>query len=1074
MKRKSFTLLLFVFLLTMNVFGQKVITGTVTDQEAKPIPGVSVQVKGTKNGTTTGNNGQYTITITKGKFLVFTHVGSVSQERVVGNNTEIDVTLNASTTSLDQVVVVGYGTQKKSDLTGAVSTVDVSKAIGTRPVPDLGRGLQGVVPGLTVTTQSGAIGKAPHIQLRGVIGSLNSGGTQPLILLDNVEIQDLQLLDPNDIESITVLKDAASASIYGTRAAWGVILITTKSGKKGAPNRITYTNNYAWSTPISVPQIADGPAGAEMALAALRRQVPSAQSYSILGASYDDASIQKMKDWQTQYGGQNLGDSMVMGRDFEIRGGLLYFYRPWNVQNMYLNKYSLQQKHNIDVSGGSEKTSYNLGVGYLGEGGVLKINPDHFNRYNISLAVNSTVNKWLDVRSKIMLSNTATTQPYFRLNPPISPWYNLYRYPETYPYGTYQGEPFRNVITEIQQAHMDETKTGLSRIQVGGTLKIIPGLTVDGDYTYSATNTHFHSVGGPTSGINFWTNKLNYQDNFQAAGTDRLIYDSYWNSINTGKFYGTYVKNLGLHSLKLIAGGDIEYYEGYSQGSTRQGLIDPSQGELSLATGDQLVNGSHDHWSTLGYFGRINYSYNEKFLLELNGRFDGSSRFPIKQEWGFFPSMSAGYIITRERFMDFAKPVLSFLKFRGSYGSIGNQDVGAYRFLSIMTAYNSNWWENGVNMRSVSSPTPLSPSLTWESVSTVDFGADARIFNNKLGVTFDWYQRTTNDMITGGVTLPSTFGAESPVRNYGAMQTTGWELGLNWNNTFSNGLTLNLSATLSDFQEKLTKFSNTTMNINGNYQGKDFGEIWGYQTDRFFTQNDFSGQDAQGNWILKPGVPDQSKVNGNVSWFHLQPGDIKYKDVNGDGKVDFGSNTVGDHGDLSVIGNSTPRYQYGFRLGLNFKGFDLSTFIQGVGRRQLWPSGPMFIPGFQYNEAWYANQENYWTPQHQDAFYPTPTNQSGNNNALNFARQTKYLLNMAYTRVKDITIGYRLPDKWSKEFKIPSARIYFSGENLFTFDNISIPIDPEIDYTDEQPDPRSFNRVYPYQKTYSFGLQVTL
>jgi hypothetical protein len=264
------------------------------------------------------------------------------------------------------------------------------------------------------------------------------------------------------------------------------------------------------------------------------------------------------------------------------------------------------------------------------------------------------------------------------------------------------------------------------------------------------------------------------------------------------------------------------------------------------------------------------------------------------------------------------------------------------------------------------------------------------------------------------------------------------------------------------------------MNINGYYQGEVFGEIWGYQTDRFFTANDFSGQDAQGNWILKPGIPDQSKVNGNVSWFHLQPGDIKYKDTNGDGKVDYGSNTLQDHGDLSVIGNSTPRYQYGFRLGLSYQGIDFSTFVQGVGKRQLWPSGPMFIPGFQWNEAWYANQEDYWTPENPNAFYPTPTDQLSNNNALNFAKQTKYLLNMAYTRVKDITVGYSLPEKWSNKLKIPSARIYFSGENLFTFDHISIPIDPEIDYTDEQPDARSFNRVYPYQKTYSFGIQVTL
>jgi TonB-linked SusC/RagA family outer membrane protein len=1075
MIKKIFAFLLCTLLLAFHSSAQQMnVAGKVLDESSHPILGVTVKVKGKATGTTTDAEGNYLIKVIKGQTLIFSSIGSVTEERVVGNGSVINISLTSETKALQNVVVVGYGTQKKSDLTGAVATIDVQKTLGTRPITDLARGLQGATPGLTITTQSGAIGKEAHVQLRGLIGSLNGGGTQPLILLDNVEIQNLEMINPDDIESISILKDAASASIYGTRAAWGVILITSKSGKKGAPTRITYTNNFAWSKPTNVPKIASGPEGAEMALAALRRRVPGSQGYSILGASYDDLSIQKMRDWQAQYSGQDLGDSMVLGRDFEVRGGLLYFYRPWDVGKMYLKNYTLQQKHNINLSGGNDKTSYNLGLGYLGEGGVLKVNPDHFNRYNISLGVNSTVNNWLTVRAKMMLANTNLTQPYFRLNPPISPWYNVYRYPETYPYGTYQGQPFRNIITEVQQAQMEETKSNLSRIQAGGTIKIMPGLTIDGDYTFSATNTHFYSPGGPTSGIDFWTNSLNYKDNFQAATNDRLIYTSSWNAINTGKFYGTFVKNIKLHSFKLIAGGDIEYYQSNSQGATVQGLLVPAQAQIPLATGTQTVSGGATHWSTLGYFGRLNYSYNDKFLLELNGRFDGSSRFPLKQQWGFFPSMSAGYVISKEPFMNFAKPVFSFLKFRGSYGSIGNQDVGAYRFLSIISANNSNWWINGINTRSVSTPGPLSPSLTWESVSTLDLGVDARMLQDQLEVTFDWYKRTTSDMITGGITLPNTFGAASPVRNYGEMQTTGWELGLNWHKTFNNGLTLTVSGSLSNFQEKLTKFANTTMNIGGNYEGKIFGEIWGYETDRFFTKDDFSGQDASGNWILKTNVPDQTKVTGNVSWFHPGPGDIKYQDLNGDGKVDFGSNTLSDHGDLKVIGNSTPRYQYGIRLGANLKGFDFSAFIQGVGKRDLWPSGPQFIPGFQWNEAWYANQQDYWTPERPNAFYPRPTDQVGNNHALNFNVQTKYLLNMAYARMKNITLGYTIPKKWSDKVNMNSTRFYISGENLFELDNISIPIDPETDYTDEQPDPRSFSRVYPFQRTFSFGLQVTL
>ncbi|MEJ7691981.1 TonB-dependent receptor [Daejeonella sp.] len=1075
MKLRLLTLFLCLFILTVQTLAQqKTINGRVTDENSQPLPGVSVKIKGTNSGTSTGIDGSYSITVNQGQTLVFSFLGTTPQEHTVGNGSSLNVSMIENQKSLQEVVIVGYGTQKKADLTGAVSTIDVQKTLGTRPITDLARGLQGAAPGLTITTQSGAIGKNPHIRLRGMVGSLNGGGAEPLVLLDNVEVQNLQMVNPDDIETISVLKDAASASIYGTRAAWGVILITSKSGKKNMPSKISYSNNFSSNAPTSVPEIASAAGGAEMALAALRRRVPGAQNYSILGASFDDESVKKMREWEQLYGGQDLGDEMVLGRDFEMRGGLLFFYRPWDVGEKYLKEYTPQQKHNISVSAGGDKTSYNLGLSYLGQEGVLKVNPDKFVRYNISLGLNSKINSWFDARAKMIVANTNTTQPYFRLNPPISPWYNVYRYPQTYPYGTYQGKPFRNIITEVEQAQMDGTKSNLSRIQVGGTVKVIPGLTIDGDYTYSSTNSHFRSVGGPTSGIDFWTNSLTYKDNFQPAVTDRLIYTSNWNEINTGKLFGTYTKNIKNHSVKLIAGGDIEYFEATGHGSTRQGLLVPSQGEISLATGDQLVSGSRSHWSTLGSFGRINYSFKDKYLLEMNGRFDGSSRFPKQQQWGFFPSMSAGYIVTNEPFMDFAKPVLSFLKIRGSYGSIGNQDVGAYRFLSIISAINSNWWVNGNNQRTVTTPGALSPSLTWETISTLDLGLDARVLNDQIGISFDWYRRTTSDMITGGITLPNTFGAASPVRNYGEMQTVGWELALNWDKAFDNGIKLNMSGSLSDFREKLTKFANATMNINANYQGKFFGEIWGYETDRFFTESDFNGQDANGNWIPKAETPNQSKVTGNVAWFRPSPGDIKYKDLNGDGKVDFGANTVGDHGDLRVIGNSTPRYQYGLRLGADYKGFDFSTFVQGVGKRQDWPSGPNFIPGFQWNEAWYSNQEDYWTPQNRDAFYPRPTDQVGNNSALNFNVQTKYLLDMAYARMKNITLGYTIPQKWSEKIKMNSARLYLSGENLFELNNLTIPIDPEIDYTDEQPDARSFNRVYPYQRTYSFGLQVTL
>jgi hypothetical protein len=334
-------------------------------------------------------------------------------------------------------------------------------------------------------------------------------------------------------------------------------------------------------------------------------------------------------------------------------------------------------------------------------------------------------------------------------------------------------------------------------------------------------------------------------------------------------------------------------------------------------------------------------------------------------------------------------------------------------------------------------------------------------------------------MITSGVTVPSTLGVGAPARNYGEMQTTGVELALDWNHKFNNGFSFNITGIFSDFQEKITKFANTTKLISSNYEGRVLGEIWGYETDRFFTKNDFE-TDASGNFILVGGKYVMKKdVATQTRWenatFFYGPGDIKYKDLNGDGKVDIGTNTVDDPGDQRIIGNSTPRYQYGIRLGADWKGVDINLFVQGVGKRDFWASGPVFVPGFRPGEAWYAHQLDYWTPENPNAFYPRPTDQLQSNATRNFLPQTKYLLNMAYTRLKNVNVGYTIPSSLSKRVKLESARIYFSGENLFTIDKLSIPIDPEVSYTSPGlNDASTFGRVYPYRKVLSFGIQVTL
>lgn len=1069
-------LLMSVFLPPALLAQERTIKGTVLSADDNtPLAEVNVTVKNTLTATQTDAAGSFSINASTGQTLQFSYVGFAMQEILVGESNNVSVSLSNQQATLSDVVVVGYGKQRRANLTGAVSTVDVSRTLGSRPITDVARGLQGAVPGLTITTTSGQPGMSANIRLRGVTGSFNaSGGTQPLILVDNVEIPNLQMVNPEDIESISVLKDAASTSIYGTRAAWGVILITTKSGKKNAPSSITYSNNFSWNRPSEMAQSAAPVIGTETMLSAIRRTAmnPNVSQFGVLGMYFDEIGVQKMKDWIATYGNQDLGPDMVMGRDLEIRDGKLFFYRPWDPINMYVKNYASQQKHDLGISGGGDKTTYHMGLGFLDQGGFLKVNPDKFQRYNITLNLNSSVTDWMDLRAKGQFSQSITTYPFAFSGASLGPWAYLTRWPSVYPYGTYDGKPFRSAITEVQQAKMDNEKSLYGRFQMGTTLKIMKDLTVDADYTYSTTNTHIHSVGGGTAGIDFWAGSLNYLPNYQSVSYDRVKYTSAWNEMHTGRAFATYRKKIGSHTAQLIAGTDVDIYKYWSQSSERRSIMDPDLGEIGLSTGDQFVGGSRGHWATRGFFARLNYDFQNKYLFELNGRYDGSSRFPDANQYSFFPSASVGYVISQENFMDFSRSVLSFLKLRASWGSIGNQDIGNGRFLSLMSSTNSNWLVGTNNLLTMTTPTPLSPVLKWETNTTLDFGVDARFMKNKLGVTFDWYRRTTSDMISAGTTLPSTFGAASPVRNFGEIQATGWELAVDFSHTFSNGLHFSATGILSDVQEKVTKFANATRGISTNYEGRIIGEIWGYETDRFFTQDDFISQNPNGSWVAKAGIADQDFLRANTSWFFYGPGDIKYKDLNGDGKINSGTSTVEDPGDMRVIGNSTPRYTYGLTLNADWKGFDFTVFFQGVGKRDLWPNGPVFIPGWRQAEVWYEHQMDYWTPENQNAYYPRPTNAAEGNTNKNFAVQTKYLLDMSYLKIKNLAIGYTLPKGITRKALLSKVRIYAAAENIATFTNLKLPIDPEIDYTPGQ-DASGFGRTYPQQKRISFGLQAT-
>lgn len=1066
----------------------RTVKGTVKDREGNPLIGVSVTVRGTSVGTITDIDGKFSINAQSDQTINFTYVGFKSV-LVTADKTDINIIMEEDSQLMDEVVVVGYGVQKKENLTGAVSSVDVGKAVDSRPISDVGRALQGAVPGLTISTKSGEIGGAPDISIRGNVISPN-GTAKPLILLDNVEISDITLVNPDDIESISVLKDAASASIYGVRAAAGVILITTKSKSKHERFSVSYSNNFAWRTPTVKPEQLPAWQQGEINLAGIERT--GKNSYTIVGNMNVNAqTIQKMKEWEQQYGdGKGLGSEMVYGRDFEIDADGTYYYRSWDWYDMYIKDWMPQQTHNLAINGGNGTTNYNISLGYLHQEGLTKSNPDTYDRYNTMLSLNTQATKWLNIRGNVIFTKTDMDKPMIYANDLYDHMYYLYRWQPVYPYGTLDGKPFRSALTELENVSMTRRKKEYARYGIGTTVNIIEGLTFDFDFMYSTLEERYKKSGGQYFAYNtFGSFKSldelkNSYGNQVPASYDFVYEDRGRTQMLTTNAYATYEKKLKEHSFKVMMGANLESSKYNYISAQRMGLYDFGMPELNQATGNQLVNGSHTHWAVAGFFGRINYAYKDRYLLEMNGRYDGSSKFPKNDRFGFFPSVSVGYRISEEDFMKSLYPALSSFKFRGSYGTIGYQNVSNNMYLETMKPNASySWIIDGQQTVAMGTPKVVSASLGWEKVTTIDVGFDARLWDDKIGVTFDWYKRTTSDLLSKKI-VPLTLGVDGPLRNFGKLETPGWELAVDFRHQFSNGLTIILGGQLTDYYTKVTKWDpNTEIPAGGNdgrgwafdtryyREGMKLGDIWGLKVDRLLQESDFE------NGQLKQGLPNQDEIFGSIDE-GLQPGDVLYKDLNGDKKITRGT-SMEDVGDRTVIGNMFPRYQYGFTIGAEFKGFDFNMFFQGVGKRNLWAGGNQVLPGYTSGEPYYKGAEDYWTPENPNAFYPRPTIY-GQGAKWNYEVNDRYILNMAYLRCKTLTVGYTFPKPLIEKAFLKTLRVYFTAENLFTFDNVKPAIDPEIDIRyitnangTNSGDTRNFGRSYPQQRTLSFGLQAT-
>lgn len=1036
--------------------------GVVKDNQGETVIGASVVVKGSTNGTITGLDGDFTLdNVKRGDVIQISYIGYVSQE-VVWQGTPLNITLKEDSQTLEEVVVVGFGSQKKANLTGSVSQVKMDDVLGERPVTNVKNALQGSMPGLMVSGGASP-GEAKSFNIRGTV-SIN--GMNPLVLIDNVE-GDIDLLNPEDIESVTVLKDAASSAIYGARAAAGVILITTKKAKKGEKFNLNYNANFGFQTSINSPK-----------QASLDEYLRAYQAAGFSETYYaGNGSVSKWREYLAGYKENpaaypTVGDGIYIGED-----GAPYYLNDKDVYKAF-QETSFMQTHNLTANGGTEKLRYRLSAGLTKEDGPLIESKDTYMRKNISSFISADITDWLTQEADFRYTVADRSEP-------MGSGDGIYcmNHISFYPSGMMPGSVNTSVgkdlplITPENQIRYNNpylTDTDNTRIYLRTILRPIKGLELVGEYTYDRKNWQ----------KSYYAKKWKYTT--EQLGSNNSVTSDYlfksedhedYNALN---LYGTY--NFSIkedHMFKVMAGFNQERKQNSWISVQTHDMIAPSAPSFTSATGKIIPQNSYSDYAIRGAFYRINYNYKDRYLFEANGRYDGSSKFPKDDRFGFFPSFSVGWNIARESWMEKTLDYVSDLKLRASWGQIGNQNIGNYGYYSTMQPVgNSNYWlKDGEFITYISTPGLVSNSFTWETVETLDIGFDASMFNSRLQVTFDWYQRTTRDMLIAGIQLPAVVGTSAPMRNAADMRTRGWEIAVNWRDQIGDWK-YNVGFNLYDYKSKITKYSNNEDKLlsQNYYEGKTLGEIWGYVSDGFYTIDDFDGP---GTWQLKDGV-------ASLDGYNPRPGDEKFVNLNDDrgtNEINSGLNTVDSPGDQKVIGNSTPRYNFGVNLGVSYKGFSLSAILQGTAKRDVWIGGMSLFPFGGSAKAYYPvfyNQTDYWEPMgscdgqytENDREYWVAKNPDASlyrlysnmqNHGSNQRASTKYLQNGAYMRLKNITLAYTFPKALISKVSLNALKVFVSAENLATISSLPKGYDPE-----------RLSWGYPFYRTLSFGLNVTL
>ena len=993
------------------------IIGTVTDERGGPLPGVTVLVKGTLLGAVTDATGKYALTnAPQNAILLFSFVGMTTQEIASKGRMLIDVVLKEEAIGLEEVVVIGYGTQKKINLTGAVSNVD-AKFLESRPITNLGQGLQGTVSNLNITQASGALGTGSSFNIR---GNTSITGGSPLVLVNGIPM-DVNLLNPNDIDNVTVLKDAASAAIYGARAAYGVILVTTKAGKQKDRPSISLSTSFSRNEPTVVIEWTD---------TMDRIKYLNEANMRVNGTNYFDALT--MEAMTNHYNDPvNYPNAIIHPNNASEWTNVAN--EDWN--KILMNESYPMQQHTASVSGSSDKFDYYTSVSYMYQEGLVNeaLFDEHYKRHNIMTNLNYDVFKWATIGTKISINNSfkrfAPNDPHFRNcfaeNATIYQTNVYSTMPNKYPDGNWSHTGSIENPAQMLSEGGHQTRK-INDVWVTGILKLTPieGMTVNFDYSSNIRAQNelayialqpFYNASGQQSGY------------YGGSNPNRVTKTNYNNEYYVINAYADYTKTFSeKHYFKAMIGFNQENAIYTNSWAERRNLIINEIPYVNLASGDAFVGDYKNEYAIRGAFTRLNYIFDDRYLFEVNSRYDGTSKFAKADRFALFPSLSVGWRIDNEAFFAGLKNVVSLLKFRVSYGDLGNQAVtGYYPYIATLSAGIVPYLINGEPPMSIYSPGLVSPTLTWETVTQQDFGVDFGFFQGKLSGTFDIYRRDTKNMLTRSQTLAAVLAVTEPQANAADMKTTGFDLSLEWKHNIGN-VRYGVTAILSDYQSEITKFSNPSGIISDYYIGYKMGQIWGLTTGGLF-------QTDEAALVL-----DQTNIAGRKR----QAGDIWFVDMNGDGKINRGKQTLDDHGDMSIIGNSTPRYSYGIRPNISWKGFDLDVFLQGVAKRDLVINTLYFLT--QYSNEWVGTAKistDYWSPENPDAYYPRPII-SGAGDVT--ATQTRFMQNAAYLRLKQLTFSYNIPVNKIANLSIERAKVYFSGANLLKFTKMVETCDPEL------------------------------